>query len=281
MDFRDVHAGNADSAIIMSAGDPDRLYRTSDGGGTWKVVYEHPDTVAFFDGFVFDKAGERGFLMGDPLNGRLFVLFTKDSGHSWVQFPPEEMPEIPAGIAGFAASGTNLCLLDNRQLMIGLGGKSTVGEKETAMVAFAQMGKGGLHLAATPMASNESSGIFSVVQVLADNNRIVAVGGDYTGNGGQGNNIAISEDSGLTWRLPKGEPPAGFRSVVVVAKMPGNNVVFLLAVGPSGTDWSGDLGESWKTLSTTGFHTASFVPGTEFGWAAGSEGRIGKWRAEK
>jgi len=281
MDFRDVHAWDADNAVIMCAGDPDRLYRTGDGGQTWKTVYEHPDAAAFFDGMVFDRAGKKGWLMGDPLDGRMFLLFTGDSGNTWVQMPPTELPEIPEGVAGFAASGTNIGRVGDRAMMIGLGGKSADSNKQMAMMAFTQHGKGGLYLAETPIPSHESAGIFSVVGLDDSGDRIVAVGGDYQKTDIASDNIAISEDAGLTWRLPTGAPPFGFRSVVVVVQQKEKGDSWLLAMGPSGTDRSADQGDSWENISKTGFHTASFVSGSETGWAAGGNGRIGKWRTDK
>ena len=58
-DFRDLQAWNELTAVIMSAGDVDRLYRTEDGGISWTLVYEHPEPGAFFDGMSFDPTGIR------------------------------------------------------------------------------------------------------------------------------------------------------------------------------------------------------------------------------
>src|SRR5687767_266216 len=40
LDFRDIHAVNADTALVMSAGpgDASRIMRTDDGGKTWREV---------------------------------------------------------------------------------------------------------------------------------------------------------------------------------------------------------------------------------------------------
>ncbi len=280
MDFRDVHAWDEKSAVVMCAGDPDRIYRTATGGESWEVVHEHADAAAFFDGMVFDQAGIQGWLMGDPVDGRLFVLQTTDSGKTWQQLPAGERPEIPSGIAGFAASGTNLCLAGN-SLVVGLGGAATDQALIIAPVAI-RTGDGSWSLVNTPIPAGESSGVFSVVSMDESGQDLVAVGGDYLQVDRAEGNIALSRDAGQTWRLPRDFPPTGFRSAVALAtradvRDADIDTLQLIAVGPSGTDLSTDRGDSWDPVSREGFHTVSFVAGTEIGWAAGSDGRIGRW----
>ncbi|HET9432593.1 MAG TPA: hypothetical protein VFO37_02495, partial [Chitinophagaceae bacterium] len=40
-DFRDIEAFDANTAIIMSIADPAYILKTTDGGETWKVVYQN------------------------------------------------------------------------------------------------------------------------------------------------------------------------------------------------------------------------------------------------
>jgi photosystem II stability/assembly factor-like uncharacterized protein len=284
MDFRDVHAWDGKTAVIMCAGDPDQLLRTVDGGQNWDVVYEHPDATAFFDGIVFDSTGKNGWLMGDPVDGRLFVLQTKDAGETWTELPKEDRPEIPAGIAGFAASGTNLCLAGTN-LIIGLGGMAEDKSVSTALVAK-RNAEGKWSIINTPVATGEASGIFSIVALDKSGNDLVAVGGDYLNAESTQHNVLIGSNAGDEWRLPEGFPPAGYRSAVAVATIPDvrdtdQDTLLLITVGPSGSDRSDDNGETWDLVSTEGFHTVSFVSGTDFGWAAGSGGRIGRWTRNK
>ncbi len=53
----------------------------------------------------------------------------------------------------------------------------------------------------------------------------------------------------------------------------------LVAVGPSGSDYSVDKGASWVSLGSMGFHAVSFA-GVDAGWAVGEGGRIGKYAGE-
>ena len=58
-DFRDIEAFDANTAIIMSIADPAYILKTTDGGDTWKVVYENKTKGMFLDAMEFR----------DPLNG--------------------------------------------------------------------------------------------------------------------------------------------------------------------------------------------------------------------
>src|SRR5690606_38415267 len=51
LQFRDVHAVDKDTAYLLSAGPGDlsRIYKTTDGGGTWTLQYRADIEDAFFD----------------------------------------------------------------------------------------------------------------------------------------------------------------------------------------------------------------------------------------
>ena len=46
---------------------PPGNYRTEDGGATWAQVLRNRDERGFFDCMAFE--GERGWLLGDPVDG--------------------------------------------------------------------------------------------------------------------------------------------------------------------------------------------------------------------
>ena len=276
-DFRDIHAWDEFNAVIMSAGDVDRIYRTDDGGASWQLVFEESNSAAFFDGFAFDSTGSNGWLMGDPIDGRVYLLRTSDSGRTWRRHSADSSPKVDQGIAAFAASGTHLLLRKNGDLLIGLGGAAESASTVNSNVAVASVlrsadGGASWQQHSVPIASNTSSGVFSLCEVGTSSNRIVAVGGDYQRLDHSDSNIAISEDGGKLWRVPTGRRPSGFRSIVVhvpTIKHPRQ----LITAGPSGADRSIDGGESWTRLSDDGFHTMSLAPDGSL-WASGANGRI-------
>lgn len=264
LDFRDVEAFDADTALVISAGAPARVYRTANGGRTWSLVYDHPDERAFFDAMAFWDE-RRGLAFSDPIDGRLFVIATSDGGRSWRPLPHEAFPPSPEGEAGFAASGTCLAVRGENAAWVGTGG--TAG----ARVFRTEDGGASWEAVLTPISSGESSrGIFSLVP-LADG-RGIAVGGDYTRPQLMEANAACTRDGGLTWEPVDTQPPTGYRSCVARVEGRGELAV---AVGPSGTDFSIDGGRTWRRLSDEGYHVvASGADGTV--WAAGAGGRIAK-----
>ena len=265
LDFRDVHAFDASTAVVISAGTPARVYRTEDGGASWALVFEEPNEAAFFDAMDFWDAS-RGLAFSDPVDGKLLVIATEDGGRSWKALPPGAFPDSPAGEAGFAASGTCLRVGGTADAWIGLGGT------QGARVFRTTDGGATWHASDTPMLSGESStGIFSLA-LLADG-RGIAVGGDYTKADAVGANAIHTVDGGATWSAVPGPPPSGYRSCVAV--LPHSQDSTLVAVGPNGSDLSTDGGLSWRRFSDEGFHAVSAAPdGTV--WASGSDGRIAK-----
>src|SRR4051794_17632035 len=84
LDFRDVHAVDARTAWLMSAGtgDASRIYRTADGGANWTLQLTNPDAAGFFDAVAFWDA-KRGLIVGDSVDGRIPVFSTQDGGEHW------------------------------------------------------------------------------------------------------------------------------------------------------------------------------------------------------
>jgi hypothetical protein len=118
------------------------------------------------------------------------------------------------------------------------------------------------------MSGTPSSGIFSLA--IGDGDRGIAIGGDYKEPGRANRVVALTSDGGRTWRSPKGPGPGGYRSAV--AYRPAARGATLVAVGPTGSDWSRDEGESWTRLGEMGFHAVGFAGAA--GWAVGEDGRI-------
>src|SRR5215472_15428915 len=69
LDFRGVQAFDENTAIVMSSGKGDlsRIYKTTDGCKSWKLVFTNPDKEGFWDATKFRNRDE-GVLLGDPVN---------------------------------------------------------------------------------------------------------------------------------------------------------------------------------------------------------------------
>src|SRR6187549_1424002 len=123
-DFRDIEAFDANTAIIMAIAEPAYILKTTDGGETWKIVYENKTKGMFLDAMEF-RDPMNGFVIGDPVDGRFFMARTTNGGNSWTELAAEERFVADSGEAFFASSGTNFRYLFNQSLIMASGGKNS------------------------------------------------------------------------------------------------------------------------------------------------------------
>lgn len=268
LDFRDVEAVDANTAYLLSIGpgEQSRIYKTTSGGSDWTLQFTNHNTKAFFDAFAFWNA-RSAVAMSDPVDGRFILIKTTDGGANWKELPGENLPPALEGEGAFAASGTCLAVGGSKNVWFATGGAAV------ARVFRSTDGGNSWKVATTPItAGNASSGIFSIA--FKDAKHGVIVGGDYKKEAEGGNNVATTTDGGATWTLAAGPRPGGFRSAVEY--IPDARKPVLVAVGPSGSDYSTDDGASWSRIESPGYHALSFARGSGEGWAVGENGRIGK-----
>lgn len=267
LDFRDVQAVDANTAYLLSIGpgEQSKIYKTTNGGSDWSLQFTNHNPKAFFDAFAFWDA-RTGIAMSDPVDGRFILIKTTDGGETWKELPRESSPQAIEGDGGFAASGTCIAVQGKTNVWFGTGGG--------VVARVFRSTDGGItwKVASTPIsAGNASSGIFSVAFKDARNG--VIVGGDYKKENESSDNVAITSDGGATWTLAKGSRLSGFRSAVTY--VPGTRGPMLVAVGPSGSDYSIDNGASWLSFGGMGFHAVSFAA-IDAGFGVGEGGRIAK-----
>ena len=262
LDFRDIDAIDAQTAYTLSIGNgPDsRIYKTTDAGKTWVLQFRNEDQKAFLDAMSFWDANN-GIVFGDSVDGQLYILTTNDGGRKWSRIPPANLPPALEGEGAFAASGTNIALFGQTHAWIGTGAGA-----KARVLRTSDRGRT-WQVADTPLAAGPSSGIFSIA--FRDAKHGIVAGGDYRKEKEAVDNLAVTNDGGMTWTLVKGL--SGFRSVV--AYVPGTKT--LIALGPSGGDYSTDDGQTWKPIDGQGFDTFSFIPRKSTGWGAGANGSIG------
>ena len=263
LDFRDIDAVSERIVYILSIGPgtASRIYKTTDGGNTWTLQFRNEEPKAFLDAMSFWD-DQHGIVFGDSVDGRFDILITENGGKLWSRIDPSRLPAALPNEGAFAASGTNIAVFGRNYAWIGTGAATK------ARVLRTTDGGRTWQVGETSLAGGPSTGIFSIA--FRDAKHGVIVGGDYTKEGEAQNNLAFTSDGGATWR--PGTGLSGFRSVA--AYLPGAKT--LIAIGPSGTDYSTDDGRSWKPLEGPGFDTFSFVPGRGIGWAAGAQGRLSK-----
>ena len=261
LDFRDVDATSDRVAHVLSigAGASSRIYKTTDGGAHWDLRFANTDPKVFLDAMAFWDE-QRGVAVGDSVDGHFVILMTGDGGRSWDRVPADRLPAASPGEGAYAASGTNVAVFGRDQVWIG-----------TTAARVLRSLDGGLTwtVANAPLAHGTSAGIFSIA--FRDAQHGIVVGGDYQKESEVSDNAAVTADGGATWTRVRGL--SGFRSVV--AWVPGA-ARSIIAIGPSGADWSSDEGRTWSALGGDGFDTVSIAAAGGAAWAAGSRGRISK-----
>lgn len=121
-DFRDIHAINSNSAVVMSAGDSAVILKTNNHGKTWNLVYSDNRPGIFLDVIEIDNKTGIGIALGDPLPDSLFYSSLKNSkekhfvakytlnfGNSWQTLPNGAWNLATENLSSlYAASGTSV-----------------------------------------------------------------------------------------------------------------------------------------------------------------------------
>jgi photosystem II stability/assembly factor-like uncharacterized protein len=261
LDFRGIHAVDARTVYLMSAGsgDKSRIYKTTDAGEHWALQFTNPDPKGFFDAIAFWDS-THGIVVGDQLDGRAEIRTTDDGGLHWERRdPPGGLPNEGA----FAASNSCLTLSGTAEAWFGTGGPG-------AARVFHSTDRGRTwSVAPTPIRNDgPAAGIFSLAFSTPRDG--IAVGGDYSKDKEDIRNIAVTHDAGATWTAPP-SAPKGFRSAVVYVPA----LKLWIATGTSGSDLSTD-GVTWKNFDTASYNALTFSGRAV--WAVGGQGRIAIFR---
>jgi photosystem II stability/assembly factor-like uncharacterized protein len=249
LDFRGIQAFDRNVSVVMSSGKGDlsRLYKTSDGCHTWKLLLTNPDPEGFWDAIRFTPGNKAGTLYGDPVDGKFVEFTTSDSGETWLR--SKEAPSAREGESLFAASNSSLIYHAGHPLIV-TGGPS--GSRSLA----------GFRGGDIPLAAAESAGAFSVA---ASPTALVAVGGDYQKPDVSAGTAAFSTDGGQHWSAAT-TPPHGYRSSVAYDSAHKR----WIAAGPNGTDISTDDGRHWRSFSDGNWNALSLP------FAVGPNGRVAR-----
>lgn len=270
LDFRDVHGFDANTALLMAAGEEGRILRTEDGGVSWTEVYTRLDSGIFLDGMDF--YGMTGYCYGDPIDGKFVVIRSKDSGKTWTEVPPDQLPDALPHEAGFAASGTGI-IVNQNGVWFGTGGDSVTR-------IFSLFYKDGFNWSThdTRIRSGDGCGIFSMTFRTPTN--MMVVGGSYADSTNADGNFETLDYSNFdsfekmhvifSTRIVTLNPPRGYRSCI--AKSQKSNL--LVACGRTGIDYSLDDGVNWLPLSDDGYFTCALAQNS--GWLMGRGGKMAK-----
>jgi photosystem II stability/assembly factor-like uncharacterized protein len=253
-DFRDIEAFDSLTAVIMGISEPGHILRTTDGGHSWKVVYADSSKGVFMDAMHFQPDG-KGIVVGDPIDGKLYAVRTKDYGRNWERIDPAGLPTLADGEAFFASSGGNVMLMSKDMFGAVTGGiRSRWLSPTVSVILPLQQGK-------------QSTGANALA--AGDRKTLIAVGGDFANDRRTDSTCAISTDGGKTWQHPV-VGLNGYRSSVAYLRK-GR----FIACGTSGVDITNNGGMNWQRVSETGFHVVVRSGKGSRVYLAGSNGRVG------
>jgi hypothetical protein len=314
LDFRGIQAFDQNTAIVMSSGKGDlsRLYKTTDGCKTWKLVFTNPDKEGFWDSIDFSSNGAyfskdsryvRGYVLGDPVNGFFSVFETENGGETWHRriisktrtkdfncktdpFPSQEHE------SAFAASNQSLLYYAYYSFLFITGGAHTrLGYLDHFDLDFSFCHDYAKFVELPLAQGSDSTGAFAVAtkqRPVAVPFQLMIVGGDYKHpDDSTGTAVFLSERDGF-FSLPftprfdivkPRTPPHGYRSSVAYDA----SAKTWITVGPNGTDISRDDGRNWIPFKPS----PQDAPDADKNWNAlslpfvvGPKGRIGRLRPD-
>ncbi len=257
--FRSI-ASNGKAIFVLSISNPALLYKITKD--TTTLVYTESHEKVFYDAMQFFDT-QHGIAIGDQTTDCISIITTSDGGNSWQKTPCKELPKSQFPTTAFAASNTNIKIIDDT-IWIAIGGM------ESYILKSIDKGKTWKTYKTPLIQGKASTGIYSID--FADKNHGIIMGGDYANPLGNLQNKAITIDGGKTWVLvADGENP-NYKSCVQY--VPNTNGKEVFAVGKTGISFSNDGGKNWKEVSKEAYYTIQFVD-KNVAWLAGNK-KIGK-----
>lgn len=255
--FRAI-AVTGEAVFLLSIESPALLFRSTDMGKSWQVVYREDHPAAFYDAMTFWDDRE-GIAMGDPTDGCLSVIITRDGGRTWRKVDCDQLPTAETGEAAFAASNSNIAVYGQHAWIVSGGARARVlhtpDRGDTWEVFDTPIREGG-----------QMTGIYTADFYDAQNG--IIFGGDWNDKPNNQSNKAMTTDGGRSWQLIADGQHPGYRSSVRYA--PGTDGRMIMAAGIPGISYTLDGGQSWTSLSDQSFYTLRYSPDWHKAWLAGS-----------
>ncbi|GFD83575.1 hypothetical protein KUL118_64370 [Tenacibaculum sp. KUL118] len=258
--FRSI-AKNGENIFALSVANPALLYKGNKN--KYELVYTEEHEKVFYDCMQFFADGKHGIAVGDPTEGYPSVILTSDGGNTWTKLPCSQLPTFEEGEAFFAASNTNISIVNNT-VWIGSGGAKARILKSTDFGNTWEVFD-------TPIVQGDGpQGIYSID--FYDENHGIAIGGNYSKPEDNNANKAITTDGGKTWTLVANNTNPNYKSCVQY--VPNTNGEEVFAVGKTGISFSNDGGHTWKQISKESYYAIQFID-SNTAWLSGHE-KIGK-----
>ncbi len=235
LQFRTL-AQDHESFYAINIGSPANFYQINKNTLEAEVIHKDETKNAFYDALYYYKYWFYTF--SDPEED-LNLKFGKFSAHNQSffskYFSKYKMNEVEAA---FAASNSNISAKGNF-VWLATGGKSS-------RIFRLNLKTQKIEIFITPFIQGTSSqGIYSID--FYDTRFGIAVGGDYTKQAENINNIATTQDGGVTWQIEASGKNGGYKTCVKFR--PGSKGKEIIAVGDQNIEFSSDYGKTWTIIS--------------------------------
>ncbi|MBV9007848.1 MAG: hypothetical protein JO354_01610 [Verrucomicrobia bacterium] len=273
LQFRDVQAFSDKIAYLLSIGNNPtdfRIYKTEDGGATWRIQFVNQNPQAFYDAFAF-WTETRGIAHSDSVNGGFPDRRTLD-GMTWHSIRNNMPPALP-GEASFASSGTCVTTEGENNAWIATGGSAI------ARVLATTDGGNTWNAYDTPLLSRPTAGAFTIA--FRDALHGIVGGGDLDPNYPDNARTAVSQDGGKTWTITNRPPVTG--AIYGLSYVRRNNDykdwrlkdTVVITADNGGAAWTPDEGKTWYPLrNVIGYWGVAFA-NPQAGWLVnGTTGSI-------
>ena len=262
-EFRSIAVLDDSTVLLLSIASPAYLFKTTNKGKTWRLVYKNTDKNIFFDSMLFYDT-KRGIAIADPIEGCFPIIKTEDAGETWAKVNCSGIPKALEGEALFASSNANLDVYGKNSWFM-------TGGKQARIFHSADIGNH-YQVFNTPIIQGETmTGIFSM-DFFNDSLGAIA-GGNYEKTDTSIVSLAVTYNGGETWKTIKGKK-SFFGSCV---QFQSADIFFV--TGHDGTFICNHKTEKIsevkdKSGSSLKFHTLRFSPSWKTVWLAGDKGRI-------
>lgn len=239
LQFRTL-AQDAGHFYAINIESPARFFQIDKHDMSHRVIYTDAAKTAFYDALHFVDH-TYAFAFSDPdADGNLrLATYNYHDKNTWTTDNTAfNNVKLKKGEAAFAASNTNIAS-HGKWLWIATGGAAS-------RIIRINLVNEKVEIFNTPFVQGSSSQGMDSIDYY-DSKFGIAVGGDYTKQTENINNIATTHDGGKTWQIQASGKNGGYKTCVKFR--PGSKGREILAVGDRNIEFSNDSGKTWTTVS--------------------------------
>ena len=233
LEFRTL-AQNEKYFFTINIESPAYFFKINKKDLTSEIVFKDTVKTAFYDALHFVNNQTAYSFSDSDADRKLKLAIYKNQ--KWSFFHNDI--KLNEGEAAFAASNSNIASYKNN-MWIATGGKSS-------RILKINLKNQKIQFFNTPFIQGEASqGMYSID--FYKNLFGIAVGGDYTKQEGNVNNIATTIDGGKTWQIVASGKNSGYATCVKIK--PNSKGKEIVAVGDKHISYSSDFGKTWTKIS--------------------------------